>query len=52
MKLTVPNNDDAIAATATLPVLIFSRTGAPNPVEESWRPKGDQQIDWLQKHTL
>lgn len=49
-KLTVPNNDDAIEASVTLPAFIFARTGAPNPIEESWRLKGDQQIDWLQKH--
>ena len=35
MKLTVPNNDDATAASVTLPVLMFERTGAPNPIEES-----------------
>lgn len=45
MKLTVSNNDDAIAASVTLPALILARTGAPNPIEESWRLKGDQQIE-------
>jgi hypothetical protein len=49
-KLTVPNNDDAIAASVIVPVLIFARTGAPNPIEESWRLKGDQQTCQLQKH--
>lgn len=37
--LTVSNNDDATAASVGPPVLMFARTGAPNPIEESWRLK-------------
>lgn len=36
-KLTVSNNDDVTAALVTVPILMFARTGAPNPMEESWR---------------
>lgn len=36
-KLTVSSKDDVTEALVTLPVLMFARTGAPNPIEESWR---------------
>jgi hypothetical protein len=36
-SLTVSNKDDVMAALVTPPVLMFARTGAPNPIEESWR---------------
>jgi len=44
MKLTVSNKDDATAASVTLPVLMFARIGAPNPIEESCRLKGNQKL--------
>ena len=44
MKLTVSNNDDATAASVTLPVLMFARIGAPNPIEESWRLKRNEKL--------
>lgn len=34
---TVSSNDDVTEACVTREVLIFARTGAPNPIEESWR---------------
>jgi len=39
-SLTVSNKDDVMAALVTPPVLMFARTGAPNPIDESWRLQG------------
>ena len=33
--LTDSNNDDVTTASVSPPVLMFARTGAPNPMEES-----------------
>lgn len=52
MKLTVPSKDDATAASVMLPALIFARTGAPNPIEESWRLKGEKQSYNNTAHTI
>ena len=38
-RLTVSNKDEVTAAGVTPPVLMFALTGAPNPMEESWRLK-------------
>jgi hypothetical protein len=35
--LTVSNKDDVTEASVTPPALMLARTGAPNPIEESWR---------------
>lgn len=35
--LTDSNNDDVTRASVNLPVLMFARTGAPKPIEESCR---------------
>lgn len=35
--LTVSNKEDATEASVTPPALMLARTGAPNPIEESWR---------------
>ena len=37
MALTDSNNDDVTKAFVRPPVLMFERTGAPNPMEESCR---------------
>ena len=34
--LTVSNKEDATEACVTPPALMLARTGAPNPIEESW----------------
>ena len=34
--LTVSNKEDATEASVTPPALMLARTGAPNPIEESW----------------
>lgn len=44
-SLTVSIKDDVTTASVTPPALIFARTGAPNPIEESCR------LQWTQKHT-
>lgn len=36
-KHTVSIRFEAIAAFVTPPALMLARTGAPNPIEESWR---------------
>ncbi|MFS7937134.1 hypothetical protein Hanom_Chr05g00424061 [Helianthus anomalus] len=38
-ELTVSNKVEVTAAVVTPPVLMFARTGAPNPIEESCRLK-------------
>lgn len=43
-ELTISNKDDVTAALVTPPVLMFARTGAPNPIEESWRLKTSTSI--------
>jgi hypothetical protein len=43
--LTVSNKDDATAASVTPPALMLARTGAPNPIEESWR------LEWKKKNS-
>lgn len=35
--LTVSNKDDVTAALVNVPALMFARTGAPKPIEESCR---------------
>lgn len=35
--LTVSNNDDVTAALASILALMFARTGAPKPIDESCR---------------
>jgi len=37
MMLTDSNKDDVTTAFVNPPVLMFARTGAPNPIEESCR---------------
>ena len=37
IKRTVSIRFDATAAFVTPPALMLARTGAPNPIEESWR---------------
>lgn len=38
-EFTVSIKDDATTALVTPPALMFARTGAPKPIEESWRLK-------------
>lgn len=47
LALTVSNKDDVTAALVTALVLMFARTGAPNPIEESWRLQWMQHIFYL-----
>lgn len=47
--LTVSNKDDATAASVTPPALMLARTGAPNPIEESWRLEWKKNFFFLKK---
>lgn len=47
--LTVSSNDDVTEACVTLAVLMFARTGAPNPIEESWRLVSMQKTSSFRK---
>lgn len=56
VKLTVSSKDDVTAALVIPPVLILARTGAPNPIEESWRlritPRKFQYGTKWRKHAI
>lgn len=51
-SLTVSIKDDVTTASVTPPALIFARTGAPNPIEESCRLQWTQSTLNFQGKTI